>query len=125
MKPLLPLVVLLAVGIAGCSKSEPKPDPYAKYRDAQLTVGMKIADLKQQFGEPDSYHDGYSSSSHSTSMVYSEPSPEYPHHVEKLEYGPFGAHSQKWGHITKHRLSMKFIDGELYTWEKSTPVDRE
>ena len=101
MKPLLPLAVLLAVMIAGCSKS----DPYAKYRDAQLKRGMKIADIKQQFGEPDSFREWSS--------------------VEELNYGAFGAHDQKKGHITKHRLSMTFVDGELEDWKKSTPIDRE
>ena len=124
MKPLLPLAVLLAVMIAGCSK--PAPDPYAKYREAQLKRGMKITDIKQQFGEPDSYEDWWNEDGDDS--VYprsSHKSPECPHHVEELGYGAFGAHSQKSGHITRHRLSMKFIDGKLYTWEKSTPVDRE
>ncbi|MCX7427832.1 MAG: hypothetical protein NTW96_19665 [Planctomycetia bacterium] len=127
MKPLLPLAVLLAVGIAGCSKTEPKTDPYAKYREAQLTRGIKIADIKQQFGEPDSYRDWWSEKPHNPSRYSgsSEPSPECPYHVEELGHGAFGAHDQARGHITKHRLSMTFVDGELYTWEKSTPIDRE
>ena len=57
MKPLLPLAVLLAVMIAGCGRSDRKSDPIAKYRDAQLKCRMQIADIKQQFGEPDSYED--------------------------------------------------------------------
>lgn len=126
MKPLLPLAVLLAVAIAGCGKSDPKSDPIAKYRDAQLKRGMQIADMKQQFGEPDSYEDWwnedgddsrYPRSSHKTSAC--------PHHVEELGYGAFGAHDQRKGHITKHRLSMTFVDGALRTWEKSTPSNRE
>ena len=133
MKPLLPLVVLMAVGIAGCSKTEPKPDPYAKYRDAQLTRGMTIANIKQQFGEPDRYLDWWNktpddnrSSFYGRSRIDSyNQSPEAPYHVEELGYGAFGAHSQTKGHITKHRLSMWFVDGALYSWEKSTPVDRE
>ena len=131
MKPLLPLAVLLAVVIAGCSK--PAPDPYAKYREAQLTRGMKIADIKQQFGEPDSYRDWWnkdpddnqSYSRDNRPLRRYQRSPEYPHHIEELGYGAFGAHSQTKGHITKHRLSMTFVDGKLYTWEKSTPTDRD
>ena len=136
MKPLLPLAVLLAVMIAGCSKSDPKPDPYAKYRDVQLKRGMKIADIKQQFGEPDRYLDWWSDTpddnessrygiSHPSNKSSDEPSSETPYHVEELGYGAFGAHSQDRGHITKHRLSMWFVDGELYSWMKSTPIDRE
>ena len=101
MKPLLPLAVLLAVMFAGCSK----PDPYAKYRDVQLKRGMKIADIKQQFGEPDSFREWSSG--------------------EELNYGAFGAHDQKKGHITKHRLSMTFAKGVLVDWEKSAPIERE
>ena len=123
MKPLLPLAVLLAVMIAGCSKS----DPYAKYRDAQLKRGMKIADIKQQFGEPDSFAEWWNK----TPDLYrgfqpsfsSKQSLEHPYQVEELDYGAFGAHDQKKGHITKYRLSMSFVDGELRNWEKSTPID--
>lgn len=132
MKPLLPLAVLLAVAIAGCSKS----DPNAKYRDAQLKRGIKIADIKEQFGEPDMYDDWWNkdpdnvkSTNYDYDESYSEwslqQSPENPHHVEELNYGAFGTHSPKKGHITKHRLSVTFVDGELYTWEKSTPSNRE
>lgn len=122
MKPLLSLAVLLAVAIAGCSKS----DPYAKYRDVQLRRGMKTADIKQQFGEPDRYDDDWWNKDPDADKDYNEyssqRSPEYPHHVETLNYGAFGAHNQHVGHMTKHRLTMTFVDGELYTWEKSTPV---
>ncbi len=125
MKPLLPLAVLLAVMIAGCSKS----DSYAKYRDVQLKRGMKIADIKQQFGEPDSFNDWWNKDFDSYSSYgdssYRQQSPEHPYHVEELNYGAFGAHDQKRGHITKHRLSMTFVDGELHDWNKSTPIDRE
>ena len=127
MKPLLPLAVLLAVMFAGCSKS----DPYAQYRDAQLKRGMKIADIKQQFGEPDSFREWDSSSTqsavhpyqpHDSSITFA---PATTKRHEELNYGAFGAHDQKRGHVTKHRLSMTFVDGELYTWEKSTPIDGE
>ncbi len=122
MKPLLPLAVLLAVMIAGCSK----PDPYAKYRDVQLKREMKIADIKQQFGEPDSFDDWWNKDPDTSRYSgMSQRSSEYPNHVQELNYGAFGAHDQKRGHITKHRLSMTFVDGELYEWEKSTPIDRE
>ena len=121
MKPLLPLAVLLAVMIAGCGKS----DPYAKYRDVQLKRGMKIADIKQQFGEPDSFDDWWNKDPDDKSYYSDQQSPEYPHHVQKLNYGAFGAHSQTRGHTTKHRLSMTFVDGELYTWKKSTPIGRD
>ena len=127
MKPLLPLAVLLAVGIAGCGKSDPKPDPYAKYRDAQLTVGMKIADIKQQFGQPDMYESGWSlsrgsriSSDVPSKKLYGGTVLDYPYRIENLGYGAFGV-----DHTTKHRISMTFVDGELYKWEKSTPGDRE
>ena len=53
------------------------------------------------------------------------PSPRARYHVEELGYGAFGAHDQKRGNITKHRLSMWFLDGELVSWEKSTPVGRD
>lgn len=112
MKPLLPIAVLLAVMFAGCSKS----DPYAQYRDAQLKRGMKIADIKQQFGEPDSFREWDSSSTQSA---------VHPYHREELNYGAFGTHDQKKGHVTKYRLSMTFVDGELEDWKKSTPIDRE
>lgn len=125
MKPLLPLAVLLAVGIAGCSKSEPKPDPYAKYRDVQLKRGMKIADIKQQFGEPDSFDEYWSMDLENLSWGNPQRSPEFPHPVKRLSYGAFGAHSQSSGHVTRHRLRMTFVDGELYEWEKSTPVGRD
>lgn len=129
MKPLRPLAVLLAVTIAGCSK----PDPYAKYRDVQLKRGMKFADIKQQFGEPDSFDDWWNRYPNITKSAIlfdlpnhsNQQSPELPHHVQELNFGAFGAHDQKKGHITKHRLSMTFLDGELYEWEKSTPIDRE
>ena len=132
MKPLLPLAVLLAVAIAGCSKSAPEPDPYAKYRDAQLTVGMKIADIKQQFGQPDMYESGWSGS-RGSSISSDVPSKElyggtvldYPYRIENLGYGAFGVSGGYGGHTTKHHLSMTFVDGELYKWEKSTPGDRE
>ena len=122
MKPLLPLAVLLAVLIAGCSK--PTPDPYAKYRDVQLKRGMKIADIKQQFGEPDRYDD-YWTNARDDSGYSKQRSSKCPNHSETLGYGAFGAHSPKKGHITKHRLSLTCVDGELYTWEKSTPINRE
>ena len=130
MKPLLPLAVIFAVGVAGCSKS----DPYAKYRDVQLKRGMKIADIKQQFGEPDTYCDwwnknpddaGRSHGFRSWGTASLNKSQEYPYHVEELGYGAFGAHDQTKGHISKHRLSMWFVDGELYSWTKSTPLDRD
>jgi hypothetical protein len=131
MKPLPLLAVLLAVMIAGCSKS----DPYAKYRDVQLKRGMKIADIKQQFGEPDRFDEWWNKYPSVTKFIdpknsylpnhSNQQSPEYPHHVQELNFGAFGAHDQKKGHITKHRLSMTFVDGELYEWEKSTPIDRE
>lgn len=124
MKPLPLLAVLLAVMIAGCSKS----DAYAKYRDVQLKRGMKIADIKQLFGEPDSFDEWWSKDPDVTKSYerYSDQqSPKFPHHVQKLNYGAFGAHSQTRGHTTKHRLSMTFVDGELYNWEKSTPSNRE
>jgi len=122
--PLLPPAVLLAVTIAGCS------DPYAKYRDVQLKRGMKIADIKQQFGEPDSFDEWWSESLTTTRLRFdsswsSQKSPVHPYHLQELKYGAFGAHDQKRGHITKHRLTMTFVDGELYNWEKSTPIDRE
>ena len=127
MKPLLPLAVLLAVMIAGCSKS----DPYAKYRDVQLKRGMKIADIKQRFGEPDSFREWDSSSTQSAVHPY-QPfdssitfAPATTTHGEVLKYGAFGAHDQKRGHVTKYRLSMTFVDGELKDWEKSTPIDGE
>ncbi len=122
MKPLLPLAVLLAVMIAGCSKS----DPYAKYRDVQLKRGMKIADIQQQFGEPDSFDEWWNKAPDEIRYYSSsKQSAEHPYHLEELNYGAFGAYDQKIGHITKHRLSMTFVDGELYEWEKSTPIDRE
>lgn len=100
MKLLPLLAVLLSVGIAGCS------DPHAKYRDAQLTVGMTIAEIKQQFGEPDSFiaPDG---------------------NEQMLRYGAFGAHDQKRGHVTRYRLSLTFVDGKLIDWDKSTPINGE
>ena len=118
---MLPLV-LFVVGVAGCS-------PYAKYRDVQLTVGMNVADIKQHFGEPDSYNDRWNKypqasvdygSDHSNKQ-----SSEHTHHVEELGYGPFGAHSQKVGHVTKYRLSMTFVDGRLQKWVKSAPSNSE
>ena len=131
MKPLLPLAVLLAVAIAGCSKSDPKPDPYAKYRDAQLTVGMKIANIKQQSGEPDMYESGWShsrgsriSSDTPTKELYGGTVINYPYRIENLGYGAFGVDRMR-DHTTKYRLSMTFVDGESYKWEKSTPGDRE
>ena len=121
MKLLPPLAVLLAVGIAGCSKS----DPFAKYRDVQLTVGMKLADIKQQFGEPDSFDECWNEDPEPRffSGHPRQESPGYPYHIQELNYGAFGAHDQKTGHITKHRLSMTFVDGKLCDWEKSTPID--
>ncbi len=125
MKPLLPLAVLLAVGIAGCSKS----DPYAKYRDAQLKRGMKIAEIIQQLGQPDHYRDWWDDDPNNPIWEsYTDQwqlSPECPYHVEELDYGAFGAHSQRSGHVTKHRLTMTFVDGELYTWRKSAPINGE
>jgi hypothetical protein len=125
MKPLLPLAVLLAVAIAGCSK--PAPDPYAKYRDVQLKRGMKIADLKQQFGEPDKFREWWNPKPDiKHNREYSDQrSVVRPHHVQELNYGAFGAHSQNSGHVTRHRLQMTFLDGELYEWEKSTPIGRD
>ena len=132
MKPLLPLAVLLAVGIAGCSKSDPKPDPkpdaYAKFRDAQLTVGMKIADIKKQFGQPDMYESGWSNSrgSHISSdapskELYGGTILDYSYRIENLGYGAYRATE----YSTEHHLSMTFVDGELYEWEKSPEGDRE
>ena len=116
MKRMLPLgavlVVGIAIGIAVCSKSD--PDPYAKYRDVQLKRGMKIADLKQQFGEPDSFDE---------SGIYrlDHESQEYQRYAITLKYGAFGAHHQKVVHVTRYRLEMTFADGKLRTWSKSTP----
>lgn len=121
MRSLLPLAVLLSVMIAGCSKS----DPYAKYRDVQLKRGMKIADIKQQFGELDSFDDFWFEPGVPLDYRSSEQSPEHTKHYQDLNYGAFGAHDQKKGHITKHRLSMTFVDGELRNWNKSTPVGSE
>ena len=83
MKPLLPLAASLAVTIAGCSK----PAPYAKYRDVQLKRGMKIADIKQRFGEPDSFDEWWSKNL-DVDKHYEEyadqQSPTYPRHVQEL-----------------------------------------
>jgi len=140
----LPLAVLLAVMFAGCSKSA----PYAQYRDAELKSGMKIADIKQQFGEPDSFVEWWNKDPDgSRFMSYSsKQSVEYPHHVEELNYEAFGAHDQKKGRITSDAdrdnlanyvfgahdqkkghitLSITFVDGELYGWKKSTVIDME
>ena len=129
MKPLLPLAVLLAVMIAGCGKTEPKPDPYAKYRDVQLKRGMGIGYIKQVFGEPDTFDEWWSETpddDRTYARTFSRRrDSEHPHHVEELNYGAFGAHSQKSGHITRHRLKMTFVNDRLCTWYKSTPGDRE
>lgn len=128
MKPLLPFAVLLAVGIAGCSK----PDPYAKFRDIKLERGITISDVKQQLGEPDNYEDWWDdrpsltcSSSRKDYGASPKQGEEHPYHAQKLGYGCFGAHDQKKGHITKHRLTLVFVDGELTCWERSTPVGRD
>jgi hypothetical protein len=116
MNRILLLVVLLVAGVAGC-------DSNAKYRDAQLKRGVKIADIKQQFGEPDSYDDWWDKFPYDSQISWGrKQSPEYPHHIEKLKYGAFGAHNQRTGHVTQYRLSMTFVNDELYTWEKSAPA---
>jgi len=104
MKPLLAL--LLAVVIAGCVK----PDPYAKYRDAQLKRGMTIADIKMLLGEPDNYEDSNSK--------YANGQPCF---IEILKYGAFGTQSHQY-FVTYHRLEMTFHNSALYEWRKSTPV---
>ena len=130
MKRLLPLAVLLAVVIAGCGKTEPKtepkPDPYAKYRDVKLMRGMKIANIKQKLGEPDAFDESWVE----TPGDYSyhgvrRRNLEHPHHRLHIRYGAFGAHSQERGHYTMHRLRMIFVDGKLYMWYKSTPLNRD
>ena len=136
MKQILPLGAVLVVGIAigipigipigiaVCSKSD--PDPYAKYRDVQLKRGMKIADLKQQFGEPDRFEEYWIDDLDLVGYRQSrQQSPAYPYHVQQLNYGLFGAHSQESGHVTHYRLYMTFVDGELYNWNKSAPVGRD
>ncbi len=134
MKPLLPFAILLVAGIAGCGKSATPPDPYAKYRDIKLERGIPIANVKQQLGEPDNYEDWWNESptvwsplaSRSSALGAStEQDASHPYHAQKLGYGCFGAHDQKKGHITKHRLTLVFVDGELACWERSTPVGRE
>ena len=44
---------------------------------------------------------------------------EYKFHYQSLNYGAFGAHNQKTGHITKYRLMLQFLDGKLIDWKKS------
>lgn len=123
MKPLLLLVVFIAVTLTGCKKSE-RVDPYAKYRDAQLKRGMTIDTIKQQFGEPDKFQEHWSEEPDGSSSS-KQASPKYPYHVQSLNYGAFGTHNPRIGHHTNYRLSTTFVDGELYDWYKSTPVGSE
>ena len=104
--------VSFGVGVLIGNTSSTKPNPYAIYRDIQLTDGMTIAELKATLGEPDHYWKLES--------------------TETLEYGAFGAYVQNLqktglpsGHRTKYRLSLTFTDGKLTDWEKTTPLNRE
>jgi hypothetical protein len=94
----------------------------AKYRDAQLQIGMTIYEVKKNFGEPDSYEQCWSKYDSTGSTGSSTEDPKYPFHIEELEYGAFGAHSQRSGHVTKYRLTMSLVDGQLREWSKSAPI---
>src|SRR5687768_2747703 len=105
------LTIAACACLGGCAASA---DPNAKYRDVQLTVGLPMSDIKTQFGEPDSYREYWNERPViDTFRSRDERSAEHRHHVEILGYGPFGAHRQTVGHITKYRLNLSFIDGQL------------
>ena len=87
----------MLVVLCGCGRS----DPGAKYTDAQLKVGMTIDEIKQQFGEPDSYKPG--------------------DHDVSLSYGPYGVCFRPTGERTRYRLDLDFRDGKLVSWQKNVP----
>lgn len=90
----------MLVVLCGCGMH----DSYAKYTNVQLKVGMSIDEIKQQFGEPDSYNAGADDVS--------------------LGYGPFGVYIQRGGfsgEITRYRLDLKFQNGRLVSWQKNVP----
>ena len=130
MKPLLALplfaVLLLALLLAAVIAGSGKADPYAKYRDIQLKRGMTVFSIKLLLGEPDNYDDGWSN--HPSTRFPGEVFYDYTpgkHYIQDLNYGGFGAFSQHTGHVTKYRLSLRFMNGLLYLWEKSTPIGKE
>lgn len=123
MKSILPILAVLIV--LGCGPEPQAPDdPNAKYRDAPLTVGMSIEEIKLNLGEPDRYSSRWAKFPDPSTPFWSGYKQQgYEHHIEELGYGPFGAYSQKVGHTTKYRLDMTFLDGKLSTWSKSAPPD--
>ena len=124
------LITLLgAFMVLGCAKT----DINAKYRDAQLVVGLTVEEIDSRFGEPDSFSDYWNSDGSRYFVSDTEVGPAsayskdniktHTHHIQHLRYGAFGAHDQQRGHVTKHRLSLFFVNGKLTDWEKSTPVE--
>jgi hypothetical protein len=86
---------------------------------------MGIATVKEQLGEPDSYQDAYCDDKLYLPWGRRTRDREHPYYVQQLDYGPFGAHSQRVGHITKYRVKMKFVDERLHEWSKSAPGPEE
>jgi major membrane immunogen (membrane-anchored lipoprotein) len=95
-----PVAAAMLVLLCGCGRS----DPYAKYTNAQLKVGMTIEQIEQQFGEPDFYK------------------PD--DHDVSLSYGPFSVYIQGASvgrEVTRYRLNLDFRDGKLVSWNKNVP----
>ncbi|MEX2287716.1 MAG: hypothetical protein WD648_11545 [Planctomycetaceae bacterium] len=119
----------LLLGILiGCNAATDTDTRIAKYRDAKLSEGLSLQSVKKEIGEPDTYSDYWirpgGRVKYTTDFDDFKTS-VYTSHVESLGYGPFGAHNQKTGHVTKHRLSLTFVDGKLHEWERSAPIDNQ
>jgi len=121
------VALLFVASLSSCSKKKEVVDPNAKFHDAQLRVGMPISEIKKQFGEPDKFEEFWSDGPGSTNKYFgtSRPSQKFPYHVEKLGYGPFGAHNQKVGYVTRYRMQLTFFESKLTEWEKAVPIDEK
>jgi hypothetical protein len=119
------VLTLAALATLTCLASSCRKDPNAPYRNIQLTKGMAIAVVKESLGEPDSYDDRYCDHFLSAHFSSRTRDAKYRYYMQELGYGPFGAHNQRVGHITKYRLKMTFIDGRLHEWSRSAPAQEE
>ena len=101
-------------------------DPNAKYRDAQLRVGMSKDAIVAELGEPDTYDDCWNTRNDTSTYGRSEErDTDHVYHVENLLYGPFGVYYEGHGHFTQYRIRTTFVDGRLREWSKLVPIGEE
>ena len=128
------LAILIAL-TAGCGSREPA-DPYAKYRDAQIALGMTQAEIVGMLGQPDDF-DHVPKKPIPAALTNATPQRQSLREAfvtarellgedkdkATYRYSPFGAHNPRIGHVTKYRLTVEFIDEKVVDWKKEAPLD--